>query len=747
VSYRPRNRGSHLQGLFITLFIGIIGLVAAMYLALRSGLIPEEVVRADVRSTTPTPAPVALFLAGTPTPQGVGTPSVQATRAPTPSGPKPPVGDVVQRYLKAWEERRYSDMYALVADSAKTKLSREEFIRRYQGIMDGGTVNAMKISYPPLREPARNSDRFDLSFTAVYQTARFGDITEQLTLPLVFEGTEWRIDWTPTTLFRDLTGDRKVEVFYEDPTRGNIVDRNAKPLAVQEKLPTVGVIPGALKDRAKAVAELSAALQIKPEAINRKLDAAQPDWWVPLGLLPKEKRQELTQKFGTFPGIVVEDRPARHYPAGQSGAHIVGYVSPVLDEDMKELGPKGYGPEDVVGRTGVEQSLEEVLAGKRGGTIRIVEPAGETVRIIAERPVKHGSNVQLTLDVDIQRRAEEILGEKPGSLVILDPRDNGVIAMATTPRFDPNGFVTGLSPDEWKKLQDDPRNPFQFRPTMSAYATGSIFKVITMAAVMERGGFRANHPFNCGGSWSLPGSRIVFGDWVKTGHGALDLTQGLTESCDIVFYESGRKLDLTDPKLLPEWAAMFGLGEPTGIVGVSEIAGTLPSPAWKEKQNDAWYPGDAINLSIGQGYLESTSLQMANVYTTLASGGRLRTPLLVRKIGPASGTEPVKEFTAQERRKIPMRPETQAAIKEGMRRVTQTPKGTAAYAFNGYRVPTAGKTGSAENQGAPHAWFAGYGPIDDPQMVVIVMVEGGEMGGVVAAPKGRAAFEAVLGTG
>ena len=744
--YRPQNRGSQLQGVFITLFVGIIGMVAVMYLALRSGLIPEEVVRADVRSTTPTPAPVALFLAGTPTPRTVGTPAAAgATRAPTPSGPKPPVGDTVQRYLKAWEERRYSDMYAMVADSAKRKMPREDFIRRYQGIMDGATVNALKISYPAPREPAQSADRFDVSFTAVYQTARFGDITEQLSLPLVFTGTEWRIEWVPTTLFKDLTGDRKVEVFYEDPTRGNVVDRNGKPLAVQEKLPTVGVIPGAIKDRNKAVSELAAALQIKPDAINRKIDAAQPDWWVPLGVMPKEKRDELTQRFGTLAGVVVEDRPARFYPAGPSGAHIVGYVSPVLDEDMKELGPRGYGPEDVVGRTGVEQSMEQVLAGQRGGRLFIVEPSGETVRIIAERPVKHGATIQLTLDVDIQRRSEEILGDKPGSLVIVDPRDNGVIAMATTPRFDPNGFVTGMSPDEWKRLQEDPNRPFQFRPTMSAYATGSIFKVITMAAVMERGGFRANQPFNCGGAWSLPNSRIVFGDWIKTGHGALDLTQGLTESCDIVFYESGRKLDLTDPKLLPEWAAMFGLGQPTGIKGVNEIAGTLPSPEWKEKKNDAWYPGDAINLSIGQGYLESTSLQMANVYSALATGGRLRTPLLIRKIGPASGTEPVQEFKADEKRTIQMRPDTQAAIKEGMRRVTQTPKGTASYAFNGYRIPTAGKTGSAENQGAPHAWFAGYGPLDDPQMVVIVMVEGGEMGGVVAAPKGRAAFEAVLG--
>jgi penicillin-binding protein 2 len=175
------------------------------------------------------------------------------------------------------------------------------------------------------------------------------------------------------------------------------------------------------------------------------------------------------------------------------------------------------------------------------------------------------------------------------------------------------------------------------------------------------------------------------------------------------------------------------------------VPGTLPSPAWKEKNNDHWFPGDAINLSIGQGYLEATPLQMANVYSTIAAGGRLRAPLLVRKIGPAAGNEPVQEFKAEERRQVPLSPTTLATLKEGMKRVTSTPKGTAYYAFNGYNVPTAGKTGSAENQHKEaHAWFAGYAPLDDPQVVAIVMVEGGEMGGVVAAPRGRQAFEAVL---
>ncbi|HEY3080204.1 MAG TPA: penicillin-binding protein 2 [Chloroflexota bacterium] len=744
MSYHRRGPAA-LQGVFVTLFLGIIGAAAVMYLVLRGGLIPDDLLRAG-GSVTPTPVPLALYLAGTPTPVAAGSPTVVASRAPTPSGPRPMVDETVARYLKAWEERRYADMHRQLSNGAKAKVPEDAFLRRHQSIMDGATVNTLTFSYPPLRDPNRSSDRVDANFTVVYKTARFGDITEQNTLPLVFEENEWRVDWTPAVIFRDLTGDRKVEVFYEDPVRGNIVDRGGKPLAVQDKLPTVGIIPGQLKDRDKTLNDLAQYLQLKPEGVKRKVDAAQPDWWVPLGVMPREKRDELTQRFGNVPGVVVEDRPARFYPQGATGPHIIGYVSPVLDEDLKTLAARGYGPEDVVGRSGVEAAMEEALAGQRGGRLFIVEPSGETVRVIAERPVKNGANLQLTIDIELQKKAEALLGDKIGSLVLLDPRDNAILAMATNPRIDPNGFITGISPDEWKRMEQDKRLPFQNRPTMSAYPTGSIFKVITAAAGMERGGFKPNSPFQCNGSWSLPGSRIVFGDWVKTGHGALDLTEGLAESCDIVFYEVGRKLDLTDPKILPEYAHLFGLGEATGVKGVAEIPGTLPSPDWKEKNNDHWYPGDAINLAIGQGYLEATPLQMANVYSTLVSGGHLRTPLLIRKIGPAAGNEPVQEFKAEERRQVPLSPTTLATIKEAMKRVTSTPKGTAFYAFNGFRIPSAGKTGSAENQHSQaHAWFAGYAPLDDPQVVAIVMVEGGEMGGVVAAPLGRQAFEAVLG--
>jgi penicillin-binding protein 2 len=235
------------------------------------------------------------------------------------------------------------------------------------------------------------------------------------------------------------------------------------------------------------------------------------------------------------------------------------------------------------------------------------------------------------------------------------------------------------------------------------------------------------------------------GDWVKTGHGRLDLTEGLAESCDIVFYEAGMSLYRADPNALTQMAQQFGLGASTGINGIADVAGTLPGPEWKQKtQNDGWYPGDAANFAIGQGFFEATPLQMANAYTTLLRGGVHQTPVLVKRL--LRPNQDPQEFQAKELNKISLKPDTLATIREAMRRVTQTPRGTAFYAFQGYRIPTGGKTGSAENQGPQaHAWFAGYGPFDNPSVVVIAMVEGGEMGGVVAAPLGRQAFEITIG--
>ena len=221
---------------------------------------------------------------------------------------------------------------------------------------------------------------------------------------------------------------------------------------------------------------------------------------------------------------------------------------------------------------------------------------------------------------------------------------------------------------------------------------------------------------------------------------------GITTSCNPVWYTVGYKLYTIDPDILSNFAKMFGLGQPTGV-GIAEVPGILPTNEWKEKTyHQPLYPGDVVNNAIGQGYFEATPMQMANMYTTIARQGDLKNPILISKVGPTQGNEPPKVFQAQTKGHVEAKPQDWALLKEGMLGSSQNPIGTAYYAMNGYHIAVASKTGSAENEGPDaHAWYAGYAPADNPQVVVIAMVEGGQMGGVVAAPLGRKAYEAVLG--
>ena len=675
-----------------------------------------------------------------------GPPTVEPTPAPTPTPVvltwEQKAKEVAREFVEAWARHEYEAMYRSLSEPAKQRMPEERFVGRYQAITSGVVITSVAASIggvqlaPDASEPA--SAIVDLTITL--DSARVGKIEERKTMALVREGNQWRVDWHAGLIFNDLSDNNLVRVYPSDPVRGPILDRKGRVLAGPGKVVTVGVVPGNFKDPQKAVGALSAYLGLPAEAIRAKYAAAQPDWWVPLGDLPESRLADAEAKLGSIAGVEVRTKTSRAYPYGSSAAHVVGYIARPTAEDLEDLARQGYEEEDYVGRAGIEAWAERELAGQKGGRVFIVDQAGAEVRTIGERTAVDGKPVQLTIDIDVQQAAAKALGDKVGSIVALDPRDNSILALVSQPSFDPNAFVVGVSAEEWQKLSGDARHPFLNRASLSAYPTGSIFKVITMAAGLEKGGFAPQSQFECRGSWSgLPG--VTMGDWKPEGHGNLSLSQGLVESCDIVFYEIGKKLDALDPALLPSFARQFGLGKATGVVGLSEAEGTVPDPAWKQSAaGEPWYAGDTINLAIGQGFLEATPLQMANAYAALANGGELRTPVLVRRVG---GPEDGKEYKYEVRGKIPASPATLAAIREAMVAVAGSPKGTAYYAFRGFAVSTAAKTGSAENQNPEaHAWFAGYAPADAPEIVTVVMVEGGEAGGEVAAPLGRQVLEA-----
>ncbi|MBI2942192.1 MAG: penicillin-binding protein 2 [Chloroflexi bacterium] len=749
--YHPRGRQSPWPLLLVLVLMGaLVG--GAIYL-LRGqpvlmgalGLSPRLAALRAVPTASATPADPDGGAFATPTPAAANPIATALNRVIPPTAtptPASPVG-IAEAYLRAWQQRRYADLYNLLSAEAQRTISRDQFIERYQNITEMATIQTLDARLLNINPQDYHQGVVELPFRVEVKTRRVGDIVEENYLPLTYENTAWRVQWSPSLIFKDLTADYLIRLFPLNPQRGSIFDRKGRPLATQGFLVSVGVVPAEVKDERQMFGALAPYVKLKPEEIKERTGRVPADWYVPLAEFPAEREAELKVKLESVPGLVVRRKAARIYPNGEVASHLVGYTSVITAEEMDRLAAKGYEADDRLGRTGVEGWAEGELAGVRGGKLAVVTRRGEVVKIIKDNPARQGRNLYLSIDLEAQKKAEQVLGDKTGSIVVLDPRDNSVLAMASFPRYDPNRFVLGFSPAEWKQLTEDKRHPFQNRPVGSAYPTGSIFKVITMAAGIERGGFQPDSPFDCNGIWYGLGPGIPFRDWKPEGHGRVTLQRGITTSCNIVFYEIGKKLQSIDPRILPEYARRFGLGRPTGLIGQDEESGgTLPDPDWKQRTLDqAWFPGDSVNLAIGQGFLEATPLQMANVYSTLASNGTLRPPVLVQRITEADG-QVVKSFEATPARPLGLSPTYLASVREGMIGVAHATDGTAYYAFQGYRTVTAAKTGSAENQGpSSHAWFAGYAPANNPQVVVLVMVEGSGAGSEIAAPRGRQMFE------
>src|SRR5262245_32507919 len=549
-----------------------------MFLALRLGLLPATLVQQAVVSAGP---PLAAGVAGAATPTvvapapspggptsgtptagaeagaGARTPAATPQPAPTAERPRPAAAAAANRFLQAWEQYRYPEMYRMLSAASRQTTAEDRFLTRYQAITLGAGVNSIKAIVAPFAEPPNTAQKAEVAFKVTLQTGRLGEFIEENKLPLVFENGEWKVEWVPGLIFRELTPDRQVRFFPDDPVRGAILDRNGNPLAAQGKALTLGVIPGKIKDENQVVSELAKFLARPPEAVREKIKAAKPDWWVPFKDFPLERQDELRARFQKLDGVLIEAKDSRVYPNGPVGVHVVGFVAPATPDDLKTLSARGYEEGDLVGKAGIERGAEEILGGVRGGKLVIQNADGETVRTIAERPAKHGGTIKLSIDLNVQKAAEDVLGDRVGSVVMIDPRDNSILAMVSKPAFDPNGFIFGWSDEDWKKLSEDPRRPFQPRATLSTYATGSVYKVISMAAGLEKGGYKPNTMFDCNGRWGVLDPKKPMGDWKPQGHGRLDLMEGLVESCDIVFYEIGNKLNQTDPQILPDFARQF----------------------------------------------------------------------------------------------------------------------------------------------------------------------------------------------
>ena len=682
--------------------------------------------------------------------------------------PKTPE-DTAERFLTLWKERNHAGMYELLSTESRATIDQQKFIERYEAITDESTMSGLDYQL----KPRATAEEAAIPFSVTIHTTFFGDIEQENVLPLVKEAIvqpvptteggeggegpietprtrdEWRVQWTPSLFFKELDDTALVHFFTRVPHRGGIYDRAGREMAIDASLSVVGIVPDLLTDREAVIARLSQSLGLPDADVRAQVNTTLPSYYfIPIKTLPYGTPPEVIQQYLDMVGlgVVVREETQRIYPHGASAAHVIGYMTEVTEEQLVELGPKGFDPGDKIGAFGLEGEMDEVLGGARGGLLGTVTPEGTIAQTIAEKAAVPGKDLHLALDMAVQKKAEAELGEKVGSIVVMDPRDNSVLALASFPRFDPSAFIRGLSAEEANALFNDARQPFLNRALLATYPPGSTFKVVTMAAGIERGGFSTGSTIHCSPTWDGLGEAFVKNNWQKTDRGWLTPAEGLMASCNPVFYEMAKALDERDENALPEVTRAFGFGAPSGINGLQEAAGVVPDPMWKEENlGEAWFRGDAVNMGIGQGFVLASPIQIANMYSGISSSGLLRKPLLIRKIAEPGGVI-AQEIAAEQIAPLPATPGTLDAIRHGLGLVIHSPGGTSAQQWAGSSVDAAGKSGTAEDLafGSDHVFFVAYANRGEPSIIALAALETGESGSREAAPMVRRILESYL---
>ncbi len=536
---------------------------------------------------------------------------------------------------------------------------------------------------------------------------------------------------------RELAEDNRVLLLPRRPARGTIFDRNGQILVGSRLSHSVSIWPIALPkdaDKEKTIARLAQILDVPAEEINDRL--AQSSYnlnkSVPISRgLSSAQTTALAEYADRLPGVRVEAEAVRNYPRGDLAAHVLGYTGELNDAELETLKEEDYRLGDVIGKMGLEMALEPTLRGQWGGQQVEVDSGGRVLSVIGEKPSISGQDVQITLDLELQRVAEEALGDHIGAIVALDPRDGAIRAMVSRPTFDPNIFSTRITQAQWEQIT---KNGYPLvNRAMRAYAPASTFKIITATAGIESGKYSPDAVLPTYAFLNIGG--IQFWDWNNAGFGPLGFRGALAMSSDTFFYQIGRGVG---EKNLQEWMHKYGLGELTGIeLGSEEDKGLVPDEEWKRRVLDEpWYLGDTINASIGQGNVLATPLQMAVVFAAVANGGDRVTPHFVM-----DEQQDPKEW----RTSLGMKPSTVKVLQEGLRQVVSA--GTGGRVNDPALPPVAGKSGTAEAPpGENHTWFGAYAPYENPEIVVIAFGEhSGGGGGSFAAPMVKQVLEQYFG--
>jgi penicillin-binding protein 2 len=555
--------------------------------------------------------------------------------------------------------------------------------------------------------------------------------------------------------FKTLSHENRVKIVPVAPTRGLIFDRNGIVLAQNVPTFSLEVLPEAVEDMDETLTELKKLVDIRDvdeERFRRLVREKRRFEYVTLrSRLSEAEVARFAVNRYRFPGVDIRARLTRDYPLGSLGAHVIGYVGRISESELKQVDGTNYWGTDQFGKTGVEQSYEDVLHGQVGYEHVETNAQGRRLRVLERKPPVPGSNVFMSIDARLQAAAEAALGDENGAVVAIEPETGEVLAFASTPTFDPNQFVDGIDVASYRALLTSPNRPLFNRALYGRYPPGSTIKPFVALGGLEAGVELAHSDTWCGGWFRLPGGKRRYRDWKTWGHGQVDLHKAITESCDVFFYQLAMELGIDR---LHDALARFGFGVRTGIDLEGEVAGLNPSAEWKRRaRGQVWFPGETLIAGIGQGYTLVTPLQLASAVATLSLRGVHMKPHVVDRLqNPVTGEETV--VAPEPLKPVKLRaPGEWDTVISAMEDVVQGKHGTARRIGVGAKYAIAGKTGTAQVFGVSqdeeynadeidkrlrdHALFIAFAPAEKPRIAVAVVVENGGSGSHAAAPVAR----------
>ena len=664
----------------------------------------------------------------TPVTPTLSQPGINTTQAPD-------VKEAVRTYLDAWENEDYTLMYGMLTSISQDAISAERFEEIYQEVAGEVALSELETQILSALIQTRTAHA---SYQVNMRSALVGEIQRDTMMNLSLEDGEWRIQWDEALILPELIGGNILRMDYLIPSRANIYDKNGQALVAQADATALGLFPDQIDPDQEntLLSELYRLTGIYPDIIAAQYEDFPPgaDWYLPLMAVSADAVSQREGVLSGLSGLVMRPFRSRYYFDGGIAPHVVGYVSAIPAEEVEEYRRLGYRQDERVGQAGLEKWGEESLSGVRGGALYVVDADGLTVTKLAESSPEASQAIYTTLDKDLQLGVQGAIAGFRGAAVVMELDTGRVLAMASSPGFDPNLFEPSNLNSGYAlgDLFDPNETPLLNRASQGQYPLGSVFKIITMAAALESGLYTPDTVYNCGHTFTeLPGVTLYNWTYEKElpASGPLTLSEGLMRSCNPYFYHIG--VDLYEqgiPDAIPDMARGFGLDAATGIEQVAEEDGQVP---------DQLSPLDATNQSTGQGALQVTPLQVANFIAAIGNGGTLYRPQVVESIQPPDG-DPSYTYSPEVIGTLPITEDTLLAIQEAMVSVVENSRGTAHRVFSNFPIEVAGKTGTAQDPPRDsHAWFAGYtfaNREDKPDIAVVVVLENSGEGSEVAAP-------------